>query len=62
MAASFELELGAICNKVANKVARDERARDAYTDWQHVVRQQLAAAAGRTHEPFALLVDASMLV
>ena len=42
--------------RIVSRMQRDERKALAYLDPFHIIEQQLRAAAGETHKPFALLI------
>ena len=42
--------------RIVSRVQREERKALAYLDPVHILTQQQRAAAGETHEPFALLI------
>lgn len=48
--------------RIVSRVQRDKRKELAYLDPVHILRQQQRAAAGETHEPFALLICVDSLL
>lgn len=57
----FLASVDSVAARIATRVERDSRKHLAYLDPVHILAQQQRAAAGETHEPFALLICADSL-
>lgn len=58
----FLASVDSVVARIAARVERDERKALAYLDPAHILTQQQRAAAGETHEPFALLICVDSLL
>lgn len=52
----FLASVNSVVARIVSRVQREERKALAYLDPVHILTQQQRAAAGETHEPFALLI------
>lgn len=52
----FMASVNSVVARIVSSVQREERKALAYLDPAHILKQQQRAAAGETHEPFALLI------